>query len=108
MQAPVNLFKNSDWQDALEYPNGTKKRVLRDENGAKTILLKLPEGFYMAPHAHVTAEQHILMQGEYISEGKKYHAGTYQKFEAHENHGPFESKHGALVLVVWDPYQPNK
>jgi len=85
-------------------PSGTRKKILRDENTAKTILLKLPAGFYIPPHTHVTAEQHFIIKGDYISEGKVYHEGTYQIFKAHEDHGPFESKNGALVLVVWDPY----
>jgi len=53
-----------------------------------------------------TTEQHFILKGEYKSEGKVYKEGDYQVFSAHENHGPFESKKGALVLVVWDPYQP--
>lgn len=108
MGTSINLLDDSGWQDAQEYPAGTKKKLLRDENDAKTILLKLPEGFYMASHAHVTAEQHVILKGEYISEGKVYHEGAYQSFEAHENHGPFESKHGAIVLVIWDPYLSDK
>lgn len=108
MEATVDLFKKSNWQDALEYPIGTKEIVLRNENNAKTVLLKLPKGFYLAPHTHITAEQHVILKGHYISEGKEYHAGTYQKFEAHENHGPFESKKGAIVLIIWDPYQSYK
>jgi len=104
MVTSTNLFEDIKWQDATEYAAGTKKKVLRDQDGAKTILLKLPQGFYMAPHSHITAEQHILLKGEYISDGKLYSTGTYQKFEAHEEHGPFESKNGALVIVIWDPY----
>jgi anti-sigma factor ChrR (cupin superfamily) len=108
MEETINLFDDSNWIDAPEYPSGTRKKVLRDENGSITLLLKLPEGFYMDPHSHVTAEQHCILKGEYIIEGKVYHEGTYQSFKAHERHGPFESKHGALVLVIWDPQQANK
>jgi len=104
----INLFDDSGWQDAGEYPAGTREKLLRAEQGIKTVLLKLPEGFYMKSHAHITAEQHVILKGEYISEGKEYHEGTYQSFKAHENHGPFESKHGALVLVIWDPYESEK
>ena len=107
MEATLNLYDDSHWQEAPEYPANTKKKVLRDENGAKSVLLKLPEGFSMSPHSHITAEQHVILKGEYTSEGKVYGEGTYQRFKAHENHGPFESKHGALVLVIWDPY-PSK
>ncbi len=105
METTINLFDDSGWQDAREYPAGTRKRILREEKGIKTVLLKLPKGFYMKLHAHITAEQHVILKGEYISEGKIYHEGTYQSFRAHENHGPFESKHGALLLVIWDPHE---
>ena len=71
----------------------------------ETILLKMPAGFYIAPHSHVTTEQHFVLEGEYHSQGKSYPAGSYQLFAAGEEHGPFESKEGALILVVWDPFQ---
>lgn len=108
MKNIFNLYDDSNWQNAPEYPSGTKKRVLYDENGTKIVLLKFPEEFHMAPHSHITPEQHVILKGEYKSEGKVYHEGTYRSFKAHENHGPFESKHGALVLVIWNPYQSDK
>jgi len=80
-------------------------RLLRDENGAKTVLLKLPKGFYMAPHSHITSEQNFVLEGEYFSNGKSFPAGSYQIFSHGDEHGPFESKKGALILVVWDPLQ---
>ncbi|MBA7519288.1 hypothetical protein ES705_11366 [subsurface metagenome] len=104
----INLYDNSNWQDAPGYPEGTRKKVLHNENGVKTVLLKFPEGFYMASHTHITAEQHFVLKGEYMSGGKVYPEGTFRHFVAHENHGPFESKHGALVLVIWYPYQSTK
>ncbi|HUX55392.1 MAG TPA: cupin domain-containing protein [Bacteroidales bacterium] len=103
MEEFINMYDDSNWLDAQEYPSGTKKKVLHDENGVKTVLFKFPEEFYMAPHSHIIKEQHFLLKGEYISEGRVYPEGTYRSFDAHENHGPFESKHGALVLVIWTP-----
>ena len=86
MENIVNLYDDSNWQDAPEYPKDTRKKILYDSNDVKTVLLKFPEGFYMEPHAHITTEQHIIIKGEYISEGKVYHKGTYRSFKAHENH----------------------
>jgi len=108
MKNIFSLYDDSNWQNAPEYPVGTKKKFLHNENGVKTVLLKFPEGFYMEPHSHITTEQHIILKGEYTSEGKTYYEGTYRSFKAHENHGPFESKHGALVLVIWYPHQYDK
>lgn len=105
MKQVMNLFDDAHWENAKEYPDGTKQKVLRDDKIAKTVLLKLPKGFYMAPHSHVSTEQHFVLNGEYTSNGKVYPAGSYQIFFAHEDHGPFKSEKGALVLVIWDPFE---
>lgn len=107
MKKLMNLFDEAHWEDTKEYPDGTKQKVLRDDKSAKTVLLKLPKDFYMAPHTHVTTEQHFVLSGQYTSEGKVYPRGSYQMFFPHEDHGPFESKNGALVLVTWDPFEQN-
>jgi anti-sigma factor ChrR (cupin superfamily) len=92
-----------EWQDAPRYSEGTKMKTLRDENGARTILLKIPADFHLDGHAHTLTEQHYVLEGEYESGGKTYGSGTYQLIPAHTSHGPYTSKNGAVVLVVWDP-----
>ncbi len=109
MQNLKNVFDEIGWTEADNYPKGTLKKVLRDEeNGAKTILLKFPKGFSMSPHSHVTKEQHFVLEGSYSSNGVEFPIGSYQLIEAHEEHGPFKSEGGALLLVVWDPYNFTK
>ncbi len=100
-----NLFDQMNWEKADNYPEGTFKKTLRDENGAKTILLRLPAGFSMEKHSHITVEQNLVLKGSFTYNDITYHEGSYQLFTAHENHGPYYSKEGALVLVVWDPYE---
>jgi anti-sigma factor ChrR (cupin superfamily) len=97
----IDLFEDSNWQNAPEYSSETRKKVLHDEDSSKIILLKLPAGFFMAPHSHLMNEQHVILKGEYESEGKVYHEGVYRSFKAQQKHGPFKSKNGALVLVIW-------
>ncbi|MCK4465717.1 MAG: cupin domain-containing protein [Bacteroidales bacterium] len=104
MKNMVNLFDELNWENTDNYPEGTLKKTLRNEQGAKTILLKLPKGFKMGSHSHVTTEQHLVLKGAYSSEGKTYSEGSYQLIPAHENHGPFESRNGALILIIWDPF----
>jgi anti-sigma factor ChrR (cupin superfamily) len=108
MEDFINIYDDLNWEDAPEYPTGTKRKVLYDKNGVKTILLNYPEGFYMDPHSHMNAEQHFILKGEYASEGKVYKEGAFRSFNAHVDHGPFESKHGALVLVIWTPHYPEE
>jgi len=105
MKKIMNLFEESNWEDASNYPKGTKRKVLRDENNRKTILLKLPKGFSMGAHSHITTEQHFVLKGEYSSDGETYPVGSYQIFSSGDEHGPFKSENGALILVVWDPFK---
>jgi anti-sigma factor ChrR (cupin superfamily) len=99
----IDIYDKLGWKQAEGYPRGTRIKTLRDEGSAKTILLKLPKGFHMDSHSHVTTEQHFVIEGEYESEGKIYQSGTYQLIPAGVDHGPFKSKNGAVILVVWDP-----
>ena len=96
------IYEKTGWEEAVSYPQGTKIKTLRDEDGAKTVLLKFPKGFHIEEHAHIYNEQHLVLEGEYESEGKVYSAGTYRLIHAKKNHGPFTSKEGAIVLVIWD------
>ena len=90
------------WKDAPSYPSGTKTKVLRAEGETRTILLKLPPGFRMSSHTHIYGEQHFVLEGEYETGGKEYGPGTYQHIPAHTNHGPYTSRTGAVVLVIWE------
>lgn len=108
MKKSMNLFEDLNWENADDYFQGARRKVLRDENGANTILLKLPKGFYRAPHSHLATEQHLVLEGEYMSNGKKFKKGSYQIYSAGDEHGPFESENGALILVIWDPLKIQK
>ena len=98
-----NVFDDQNWDKAEGYQEGTKIKVLRHENGAKTVLLKLPKNFFMDAHSHVSSEQHFVLEGEYTLKDQNYPKGSFQYFAAHDQHGPFKSKNGAMVLIIWDP-----
>lgn len=100
-----SLFDELNWEKTDNYPEGTFKKTLRDENGAKTILLRLPAGFSMEPHSHITTEQSLILKGAFTYKDRTYQEGSYLHFNAHEDHGPYYSKEGALVLVIWDPHK---
>ncbi len=102
MKNLLNLFDDLEWEKATNYPEGTLKKILRDEESGKTILLKVPKGFKMASHSHIMTEQHFVLDGMCTSDNVICHKGSYQLIRAHEEHGPFESKEGALILVIWD------
>ena len=92
------------WQDAKSYPPGAKVKVLREgePSEGRTVLLKLPPNWEMQAHSHTTVEQHYILEGEYESQGKVFPAGTYQLIPRKAEHGPFATKSGAIILVIWD------
>ena len=92
------------WEKADQYPGGTMVKTLRRGAGGDplTILLKLPPGFSMADHSHVTAEHHYILEGEYEVRSERFSAGHYHFIPAHADHGPFLSENGAVVLVIWE------
>jgi len=98
----LNIYDEFGWEKAEGYPVGTRIKTLRDEIDSKTLLLKLPQGFHLDAHTHVYNEQHLVLEGEYESEGVQFTSGTYRFIPAHNDHGPFTSKSGAIVLVIWD------
>ena len=90
------------WEEATSYPEGTRIKVLRDHGDARSVLLQLPPGFRMDSHSHTCCEQHFVLEGEYEVGGERYGPGTYQCIPPHTDHGPFSSRGGAVVLVVWE------
>jgi hypothetical protein len=98
-------YEKMKWTDAPGYPEGSKIKILREggPGEGKTFLRKIKRGFKMEGHSHTAVEQHIVLKGEYESEGKIYKAGTYRQIPQHETHGPFKSSQGAVILVIWDP-----
>ena len=101
-------YEEMEWSDARGYPTGTKIKVLRKEGESQTFLLKMAAGFDMEAHSHIATEQHFVLDGEYESSAKKYGRGSYRLIPARTNHGPFISKFGATILVIWDLLEKSK
>jgi len=101
------MLNTSDmaWQEAEGYPPGTGIKVLRkgSRTHGLTILLKLPANWSFGKHCHTAVEQHYVLEGEYESQGQVFPQGSYQLILKDTNHGPFTTKSGAIVLVMWDP-----
>jgi len=95
--------KSMEWLDAGGgYPEGTKIKVLRDDEGGKTVILQLPKGFKMEGHTHIRNEQHFILKGQYEINGQVYSQGTYQLIHSKMTYGPFTSNTGAEILVIWN------
>ena len=91
-----------EWEESDAYPSGTMMKILRDEGEVRSLLLKFPPGFRMDTHTHTTNEQHFILEGGYETGGKQYGPGTYHFVPAHVDHGPYSSREGAVILVIWE------
>jgi anti-sigma factor ChrR (cupin superfamily) len=92
-----------EWKQAQGYPPGTMIKVLRDEGGGQTFLLKLKKGFEMEGCTHMAREQQVVLEGGYEVEGRMYSAGFYRLIPKNTAHGAIKSDQGATILVIWDP-----
>lgn len=102
----MNVLDEKGWAPAEEYGNGSLQKVLREEeNGCKTILLKLPKHFHMDAHSHRCAQQNYVIEGTYTINNIVFKEGSYQRIPANEEHSLFESENGATLLVSCDPLQ---
>jgi anti-sigma factor ChrR (cupin superfamily) len=91
-----------EWEEAGSYPLGTMVKILREEGDVRSFLLKLPPGFHLEPHSHTTGEQHFILEGGYVTGGWEFGPGMYHYLPARQLHGPYTSKNGAVVLVIWE------
>ena len=103
----MNQLEKEGWEKAEGYGKGAERKVLRDEDGCKTVLLKLPKHFHMEAHSHLNAEQHFVIDGTYTINNIPFSKGSYQRIPANEEHGSFDSEDGVLLLVMWDPVKSN-
>ena len=99
----MKSLEQTGWEKAEGYAEGTMSKVLRDEDGCKTILLKLPKHFHMDAHSHLVCEQHFVIDGTYTINNIPFTKGAYLRIPPNEEHGKFESENGALILVIWGP-----
>lgn len=101
METMLNLYDESGWMDAPNYCEGARQKVLMEEKGVKTFLIRFPGGKDLAAHSHPHHEQHFILKGSYLSEGKTWPAGAVRVFKPGEVHGPFTSMEDLEILVLW-------
>lgn len=100
----MNVMDEKGWEPAADYGEGVYHKILReDDNGCKTMLLRLPEHFHMDAHSHRCAQQHYVIDGAYTINNIVFREGSYQRIPANEEHGLFESENGATILISCDP-----
>jgi hypothetical protein len=97
-----------EWSEAKQsFPGDVFLKTLREEskNGAKTIIVKIPEGGQITSHNHLGLVQHLILEGSYECDGEVCTQGTYRIMEPHSDVATITSVTGAVVLVIYDPIQ---
>jgi len=91
------------WESALSYPKGAEEKVLcvGSDMAPRSIILKVPPGWSMNSHSHSHTELHYVLEGEYGSQGETYPSGTFRIIPKEVDHGPFTTKTGATIMVIW-------
>jgi len=100
MQEIYINYEEVEWKEANGYPRGTMIKILREDIEPKTFLLKLPKNFHLEAHSHTVTEQHLVLEGQYMSNEKIYSKGSYRFLPSRITHGPFTSENGAIILVI--------
>jgi quercetin dioxygenase-like cupin family protein len=90
------------WEESTSYAEGAQLKSLREKGLERSILLRLPAGFRMEAHSHTGCEQHYVLEGSYEVGDEVYGPGTYRYIPPHTDHGPFSSREGAVLFVVWE------
>ena len=88
-----------------ELPTELEVTTLRDEpsGGPRTLLVHIPPGGRIEPHAHVAPVQHLVLAGSYEIDGDILDAGTYRLYPDHTSLPEITSKDGASILMIFDP-----
>jgi len=97
------LSSQLPWEQPAGFPEKLRRKVLRvgPDGRPRAALLRLDAGFEMDAHTHDLAEQHFVIEGMYEVLGREFPAGAYHFIPPHTSHGPFRSRGGAQILVVW-------
>lgn len=103
-----NIHSFPGWEEGKGYQAGLKIKTLHNEKGVKTVLLRIPAGYHMEQHSHDYSEQQLVLEGQIETGTQSYPAGSYVSYAPHQYHGPYSSKKGALILVIWDHVKSGK
>jgi quercetin dioxygenase-like cupin family protein len=77
--------------------------------GPVMLHIAMKPGAVIPAHLHKgMAEALYVVEGDFINEGKQYHAGTSLHFKAGKEHGPHSTKNGCKLLVLWTERTANE
>lgn len=63
--------------------------------------LKMEPGAFIPAHIHhATAEQHYVLEGDFINDGITYGAGAFFCHDPGQKHGPHSTKTGCRLLFI--------
>lgn len=103
-----NILKSSELPyNPFPIPGATSDKLfakilnLDTRYGPVFVELKMEAGAFIPAHIHHnTAEQHYVLEGDFINAGISYGPGTFFSHNAGQVHGPHETKNGCRLLFT--------
>jgi anti-sigma factor ChrR (cupin superfamily) len=88
-----------EWRAAA--PGVWRRRLGRDpDSRSASYLVRVAAGASVPPHAHTAAEHCLVIEGDFIVDGRILGPGDYHRADAGTTHRSLRSVHGCIFLVV--------
>lgn len=99
--APFTFLMSDEGLEPHPLPGAQVKVLSHDrDRGIVTLLLRAPGGTVHPGHHHSGAEECYVIAGDVTVAGRRLGPGDFHHADAHTDHGPLTTDHGATVLLI--------
>jgi anti-sigma factor ChrR (cupin superfamily) len=97
--APDYLFVHSHEGEWVRLLRGVELKLLRQDGGQRSYLLRMAAGARIPPHEHALDEESLVLEGDVTINGVRCLAGDYHFAPHGKPHGWLSSEKGCLLFV---------
>ncbi|MEW6119791.1 MAG: cupin domain-containing protein [Pseudomonadota bacterium] len=107
--APDYLFVHSHEGEWVRLLRGVELKLLRQEDGQRSYLMRMAPGARIPPHEHALDEEALVLEGDATINGVLCLAGDYHFAPRGKPHGWLSSEKGCLLFVRGEAeFQPTR
>lgn len=97
--APDYLFVHSHEGEWVRLLRGVELKLLRQDGGQRSYLMRMAPGARVPPHEHALDEESLVLEGDATIDGVLCLAGDYHFAPRGRPHGWLTSEKGCLLFV---------
>lgn len=97
--APDFLFVHSHEGEWVRLLRGVELKLLRQDGGQRSYLLRMAAGARIPPHEHALDEESLVLEGEVTINGVLCRAGDYHFAPRGKPHARLSTDRGCLLFV---------